>query len=141
VDTPGSPADRTVPWLVFDGDCGFCTTSAQWVARRLAHPGRADALLVPWQFTDLAALGTTQDRAEQEVLWVAPDGTVLGGAQAFAAWLRFAGRPHVVLGTVMTWPGVRQLAAAVYRLVAANRQRLPGGTPACALPPTRTSSA
>jgi len=23
----------------------------------------------------------------------------------------------------------------VYRLVAANRQRMPGGTPACALPP------
>ena len=126
---------RTVPWLVFDGDCGFCTSSAGWVARRLHHPGRPDALLVPWQRTDLVGLGTTAARAQREVLWVTPDGPVLGGAEAFAGWLRSGGRPYAALGVLLGLPGVRLLAAAGYRLVAANRSRLPGGTPACALPP------
>ena len=127
-------APRTVPWLVFDGDCGFCTSSAGWVAQRLHRPGHPDALLVPWQRADLVALGTTASRAQREVLWVTPDGRVLGGAEAFAGWLRFHGRPYAALGVLLGLPGVRLLAAAGYRLVAAHRSRLPGGTPACASP-------
>lgn len=126
--------NRGLPLVIFDGDCGFCTSSAGWVSGRLHRSGRQDALLVPWQRTDLTALGTTPSRAQQEVLWVARDGSVCGGAEAFAAWLRFSGAPYAALGVVMSWPGVRSLAAVVYRLVARNRQRLPGGTPACALP-------
>jgi predicted DCC family thiol-disulfide oxidoreductase YuxK len=131
--SPATPS-RAVPWLVFDGDCGFCTTSAGWVADRLRREGHPEAHLVPWQRTDLAGLGIAETRARHEVLWVTPD-TVHGGAEAFAAWLRYRGGPYGALGTAMSWPGVRTLAAAVYRLVADNRQRLPGGTPACALPP------
>jgi predicted DCC family thiol-disulfide oxidoreductase YuxK len=128
-------SERDVPWLVFDGDCGFCTSSATWVARRLHRRDGRNAELRPWQFTDLAALGTTAERAQQEVLWVTPEGEVRGGATAFAAWLRFAGGAYAVVGRAMDLPGVRSLAAAVYRLIARNRSRLPGGTPACALPP------
>jgi predicted DCC family thiol-disulfide oxidoreductase YuxK len=136
VDKPPPPTvSRATPWVVFDGDCAFCTSSASWVATRLRRDGRPAAELVAWQFTDLTALGTTRQRAQREVLWVPPEGPVLGGAEAFAAWLRFSGPPYSLLGRMLTWPGVRQLAAAVYRLVAANRQHLPGGSPACALPP------
>ena len=131
----GAPSERDRPWLVFDGDCGFCTTSATWVAERLHRPDGADAHLVPWQLTDLDALGTTAERAQTEVLWVEPDGRLVGGAAAFAAWLRFRGGPYGVLGALMGLPGIRAAAAAVYRLVARNRNRMPGGTPACALPP------
>ena len=35
----------------------------------------------------------------------------------------------------LSLPVIRQLAAAVYRLIAGNRQRMPAGSPACALPP------
>ena len=131
----GAPTERDRPWVVFDGDCAFCTTSATWVAERLHRPGRIDARLVPWQFTDLDALGTTTERAQTEVLWVEPDGRLVGGAAAFAAWLRFRGGPYGLLGGLMGLPGLRAVAAAVYRVVARNRSRLPGGTPACALPP------
>lgn len=131
MDTP-TPA---VPRLVFDGDCGFCTTSATWVADRLHRDGGPDALLVPWQFTDLSAIQTTVERAQREVLWVEPDGTLYGGAEAFARWFVFRGGPYALLGTALMLPPIRQLAAVVYRLVARNRQRMPGGTPACALPP------
>lgn len=137
-----SPVDnRELPLVVFDGDCGFCTSSAGWVASRLHRAGHADAQLVPWQRADLAALGTTQSRAQHEVLWVAADGTIAGGAEAFAAWLRFRGAPYAALGVAMSRPGIRSLAAVVYRLIARNRQRLPGGTPACALPATSPNAA
>lgn len=126
---------RTEPWLIFDGDCAFCTTTATWVAERLQRTVGPNARLLPWQFTDLAALGTTAERAQREVLWVTPAGAVYGGAAAFSQWLQFRGQPYAILGRAMDLPLVRTLAAAVYRLIARNRSRMPGGTPACALPP------
>ena len=69
-----------MPWLIFDGDCAFCTSSATWIAERLRRAEGPNARLVPWQFTDLAALGTTEDRARREVLWVTPEGEISGGA-------------------------------------------------------------
>jgi predicted DCC family thiol-disulfide oxidoreductase YuxK len=129
------PSQPKPPLLIFDGDCAFCTASANWLAERLRRKNGPDATLVAWQFTDLKELGTTQERAQQEALWVAPDGTISGGAEAFAAWLRFRGGLFGWTGATMSLPGVRRLAAAVYRLIAKNRHRLPGGSPACALPP------
>ena len=140
-EQPSLPPTRPVPWLVFDGDCAFCTTSATWVAERLHRRNGPDALLVPWQFTDLAALGTTEERARYEVLWVEPDGRTEGGAAAFAAWLRFRGGPYALVGRILAAPGVRSVAAIVYRFVARHRDRMPGGTPACALPPAGSAAA
>jgi predicted DCC family thiol-disulfide oxidoreductase YuxK len=126
---------RDVPWLIYDGDCAFCTSSARWLARRLSRLPGPNARLVPWQFTDLAALGTTAERAQREALWVSTDGTIQGGAAAFAAWLKFRGGIYAAAGYGMDLPIVRRLAAAIYRVIADNRHRMPGGSPACALPP------
>ena len=55
--------------LVFDGNCGFCTWSAHWVAR--GWRGRARA--VPWQALGpegLAELGLTVDEAGDAAWWV-----------------------------------------------------------------------
>lgn len=131
--------DRQVPWLIFDGDCAFCTSSVTWIADRLRRPGRPEPRIVPWQFTDLAAVGTSEERATREVLWLDLRGQVSGGAVAFAAWLRFAGGPYRIAGTILRLPVVAQLAGLVYRAIAANRHKLPGGSPACALPPADTS--
>ncbi|MGI8457175.1 MAG: thiol-disulfide oxidoreductase DCC family protein [Propionibacteriaceae bacterium] len=128
-------ADPVGPRLIFDGDCSFCTSTVQWLQRRLDRRDGTDPVVVPYQFSDLAALGTTPERAQQEVLWVAADGTLSGGAQAFAGWLVHRGGLFGVAGRALRLPFVRTLAAAVYRLVAANRSKMPGGTPACALPP------
>ena len=126
---------RGLPLLIFDGDCAFCTSSASWLAGRLRRKDGRNAQLVAWQFLDLAALGTSPQRAQQEALWIATDGTISGGAAAFAAWLGFRGGLYGLAGSAMSLPGIRQLAAAVYRLIAKNRHRMPGGSPACALPP------
>jgi predicted DCC family thiol-disulfide oxidoreductase YuxK len=121
------------PALVYDGDCGFCTRSAG-LARRILPP---DVAVVTWQATDLAALGASEERARREVLWAPRSGPVDGGARAVAQALRTAGGAWALLGLLLLLPPVSWVAAVVYRVVAANRMRLPGGTAACALPPPR----
>jgi predicted DCC family thiol-disulfide oxidoreductase YuxK len=126
-----------LPIVLFDGDCGFCTTSARWAERRV----RPDAEFTPWQFVDLEALDDgrgllTAERLGREVVLLTPSGAVYGGARAVARTLACGGGPWAVAGAVLRLPGVRSLAAVVYRTVASNRGRMPGGTAACALPPS-----
>jgi predicted DCC family thiol-disulfide oxidoreductase YuxK len=119
---------RARPVLVFDGDCAFCTRSAH-VLERIGP----DAEVVAWQLTDLAELGITEAQAAEAVQWVQADGTVRSGHEAIAGILSTAGPVWKVSGRVLLLPGISWLAARVYRLVADNRYRLPGGTPACAV--------
>jgi predicted DCC family thiol-disulfide oxidoreductase YuxK len=124
---------RTRPALVYDGDCAFCTSCVRFAERHLRLRCEATA----WQFADLDGLGVTEERARYELLWVAPDGTVRGGAQAVAKVLLRAGGLWPVVGALLTLPPLRWIAHAGYRLVADNRDRMPGGTPACAVPADR----
>jgi predicted DCC family thiol-disulfide oxidoreductase YuxK len=115
------------PLLVFDGDCAFCTRAVDLALSRMKVACRA----VPWQQADLAALGLTPEEAAEAVWWVEPDGRKVKGHRAVAAALRH-GRPagHPV-GRLLDAPWAERLAAAGYDLVARNRHRLPGATPAC----------
>ena len=119
-------ASTARPILLFDGDCGFCTTSARF-AERIAPT----VDVVPFQLADLGSLGVTEDAAATELHLVEPGGTVSRGSDAVARTLMAAGRGWPIVGRVLLIPGLRALAQWVYRLVAANRFRLPGGTPAC----------
>ncbi|WTW93247.1 DUF393 domain-containing protein [Streptomycetaceae bacterium NBC_01309] len=127
----------TRPVLVFDGDCGFCTKSVE-VMERWIDP---DIEITAWQFADLGELGVTEERASHEVLWVTPTGDVYGGAEAVAKMLAYRRGVWTVPGAVMQIPPVNLLAAKAYRLIADNRYKLPGGTPACALPPDQRPGA
>jgi predicted DCC family thiol-disulfide oxidoreductase YuxK len=123
--------------LVYDGDCAFCTRSAAAIGRlRLAEPR-----IVAFQHADLTVLGLSRAQCERELQWVRPDGSVDGGAQAVAQLLLASGGLWAVLGALVRLPPGRWLAAGLYRLVADNRRRLPGGTPACALPPAERPGA
>ena len=125
-----------MPWLIFDGDCAFCTSSAQWLALRLRRARGPNARLVPWQFAGSSPRsGQPRSVPSARLSWVAMDGGIHGGAAAFAKWLEFRGGAYRVAGRLMDLPFVRKQAAAVYRLIAKNRHRMPGGSPACALPP------
>jgi predicted DCC family thiol-disulfide oxidoreductase YuxK len=121
---------RGRPLLVFDGDCGFCTTSANAAKRWLRLPH-----VEPWQFLDLTSLGLTEAACTEAVQWVGTDGRVRSAEHAVVAALRHAGGVWRPLGALLALPGVRLLAGVVYRLIARNRYRLPGGTAACRLPP------
>jgi predicted DCC family thiol-disulfide oxidoreductase YuxK len=120
--------------FLYDGDCAFCTSCARVIERRI--PTRAG--VVAWQHADLDDLGVTEGQAQAAVLWVAPRGgrgrRVDAGADAVARLLVDAGSWWRVVGWVLGHPPVLWVARPVYRLVARNRHRLPGGTPACRLP-------
>jgi predicted DCC family thiol-disulfide oxidoreductase YuxK len=115
------------PVLVFDGDCAFCTSCA-----RLLERIGPEADIVAWQLSDLQELGISADQAAEAVRWIGADGSVRSGHEAIAAALGTAGRGWRIAGRAIVLPGVSRLAAAVYRAIARNRHRLPGGTPACA---------
>jgi predicted DCC family thiol-disulfide oxidoreductase YuxK len=108
--------------LVYDGDCGFCT----WVALRGERLLPASVTAVPWQQADLPALGLSVAAVERAVQWVSPGEPPAAGHRAIARWLMASGLPWSLAGRIMLmWP-VSWLAAGVYRLVAANRHRIPG---------------
>ena len=120
-----------LPLLVFDGDCAFCTT---WV-NRLEKLLPSFPTATPWQWVDLDALGLTTDDVTHYAWYIAANHQYAGHL-CFSALLRsqpsFALR---FLGNLIATPPFSWVAALGYMFIAANRSRLPGGTPACALPP------
>lgn len=120
---------RTRPVLVYDGDCAFCTASVNLARRRL----RPRCEIVPWQSADMNSLRIDRKQAEYEVLWITPGGVVHGGAQAVARLLQNSAGFWAVPGILLILPPIRWLAHGVYRIIANNRDRMPGGTLECSL--------
>ena len=119
------------PILLFDGDCAFCTASVNFLQRYI----RPKARIIAWQRADLATLGVSEQECRESIQWfAAPGSRPLTQGRAVAAALRCGAAPWPLVGRLMQLPGVVQVVDAVYRLVAANRFRLPGATPACRLP-------
>lgn len=120
----------TSPIFVYDGDCGFCTRCAQFAERRVPSSAR----IVPWQWTNLAALGLSEAECDAAVQWVNPGWPTVAGPDAIAALLGSSTRGWRAAGWLLRRAPVRALAWPVYRWVSRNRHRMPGGTPACSLP-------
>ena len=116
--------------LIFDGDCGFCTTSARFATRWVDRRGRY--AVVPWQQTDVARYGLTEADCIQAAQFVRPDGSVRAGHLAIADGLVHGAAPWRPVGHVLALPGISRLAARAYTWVADHRYALPGGTAACA---------
>jgi predicted DCC family thiol-disulfide oxidoreductase YuxK len=131
----------TGPVLVYDGDCAFCSSSVRWLEARFPEAFTT----VPYQRADLDALGLTVRECHERLQWIAdvaaPVATRTSGARAVGSLLRSGGRGRGRAGGLL-WRAVAVLtvvppaswaAEGVYRVVAANRRRLPGGTPTCGL--------
>ena len=128
--TPTSTADAV---LLYDGTCGFCAASVQFVLR---HERRATL-----RFATLEGpLGEGARRSHPElagvdsVVWVEPArGRVLvrsDAALAVAAYLGGPWRALAALGRLVP----RRLRDAVYDLIARNRYRIAGRVEACPVP-------
>ena len=114
--------------LIYDGDCRFCTSSAQWLARRL--PDNVE--VVPWQrLSDLAGLGLTVDAVQREAWWIDGEGHAHGGHLAVRRSLIAAGGAWRLIGWLFVVPPTSLAARIGYRVVARNRHRLPGGEQSC----------
>jgi predicted DCC family thiol-disulfide oxidoreductase YuxK len=117
--------------LVYDGSCGFCERSAQWV-RAKWPPSSADAA-VPWQQlgrAELTSLGLDLDDVSHAAWWV-EGGRRDGGHRAVARSLIVAGGVWGVVGHLSLVPPLCWFAAIGYRIVAANRGRLPCHAQSC----------
>lgn len=117
------------PVLVFDGDCGFCTTATHFLRRFIDR--RKRFAVVPLQFTSLPELGLTREQALASLQFVDEQRRASSGAAAVSQVLRRSGWGWRPVGWLLAAPGISWLAELLYRWVAAHRYQLPGGTPAC----------
>jgi predicted DCC family thiol-disulfide oxidoreductase YuxK len=120
--------------LIFDGDCAFCTT---WVNRlREWLPDFPETS--PYQWLDIDSYGLTQHDVEHYAWYVSPK-RQFAGHLAFSAILRTQrGAGYRFLGHLLATFPFNIAASIGYSFIAANRHRLPGGTPACAVKPAAT---
>lgn len=128
--SPDAVALRPNGLLIYDGDCGFCTTSARWIESKWA-PGFAVA--TPWQSLSVERLGELglDTAAVQSKAWWVDDRGVRGGERAVAAALRGARSALSAVGVLIDIVPIRWLAAVGYKIVARYRYKLPGATNAC----------
>jgi len=116
--------------LIFDGDCGFCTSAANQIVKR----SKTKIVAFPWQFTDLSQYSLTQAEVADQV-YLAIDNQNFGGHEAFAMVFRVQPNSFLrLMGKTMMSKYLRWVTRPTYRLVARYRHKLPGGTPACKLP-------
>lgn len=121
---------RDSGFLIFDADCGFCSRYAEWVAERM----RAGSVM-SWQSGQdlIDSAGLTPEDCIAASWWIDDRGPALRGQRAIAQSLIASHRHWRVLGMVLELPGISYASAVVYRLVAANRHLMPGGTAKCAI--------
>ena len=119
--------------LIFDGECGFCTLCARWIARRWTSnpPPRA----LTWQSLERDWPEGTTPRVQQmrESVWWIEGDRHEAGSRAIADALLATSGPWRVLGSFILRPPVAWIAPRAYRFVARHRHQLPGGMPACQL--------
>jgi predicted DCC family thiol-disulfide oxidoreductase YuxK len=106
-------------WLFYDGQCGFCTRLARWVAPLLAERGFA---LAPLQDSRVAGLlGMSPTELLREIQLLNEDGKQYGGADAIIALAR-----ELWWAAPLVWfsklPGAMRLMRAGYGWVAAHRK-------------------
>lgn len=113
--------------LIFDGDCGFCTTSAGWIERRLPDEAR----VAPWQILDLDDYGLTEQDVTTAAYWIDAHGRAHRGHLGIGRSLITAGGIWAVSGRLIVTPPISWIARPAYALIAKNRYRMPGATAAC----------
>lgn len=114
------------PVLLFDGDCGFCTASVDWLTAHLPAP----PTMLPLQHALLEGYGLTREEAERKVQLVV-GGERFAGAGAVSAMFRH--QPQFLwrfAGWLMRVPPLSWVADSGYAVVSHFRHLLPGVTPA-----------
>ena len=117
--------------LIYDGDCKFCQLSLEFGIKHL----RAFPQYVAFQKIDPKDFGLTASQVRTQI-WLAQKtpttAEVLGGHLAAGAILKL--QPSLwlrALGWLTSTPPTSWVADFLYKLIAANRHRLPGGSREC----------
>lgn len=109
--------------VVYDGDCGICEASAQWIMKHAPI-----VRVVSHREYGLAHLHS---------VWLITNSGRLEGSRAVAEILRLSDIPAMQLfGKVIDLPVIRTVAAGVYWVIARNRRHISRlfGLKACGLP-------
>lgn len=130
--------------VIYDGDCGFCQSSIDWVERL---DWLRTMRFLPLQSEEAGRIAGVPKDVMQRRMQVALSGRTVEGFRAAKAmvirlplfWIVVAG-----LGLLSPWlwlvvgagflPVFNGLGMIVYDWVARNRHRLPGSTKACRMP-------
>ena len=107
------------PLLVWDGDCGFCEASVDFLIKRAS--GRFES--VTYQTADLVQLGLTEIDCQKAAQWLGPTGRA-SGSDAIAHAFLLADRPWRFVGRLLLHPTVRPIATFGYSSVAKSRSRI-----------------
>ena len=114
--------------LFFDGNCGMCTRSRNFLLK-LNRTG--DLETEPLQGAGVAdRLGIEPSQLLESVRWLDSSGAVSSGAEAANAAVSAALGTRLPL-MIYRVPGIRSLQRVVYRWIADHRYRFPGTTPYC----------
>jgi predicted DCC family thiol-disulfide oxidoreductase YuxK len=115
--------------LLYDGGCGFCTSSAAALVRRFG-PERLQIQDFQKEGVLAAFPEVSYEAAMKRMHVVFPDGRIYAGAEGFARV--FAATRRVGwLAYLYYVPGLRQLVDLGYETLARHRYRLFGRTGAC----------
>jgi predicted DCC family thiol-disulfide oxidoreductase YuxK len=117
--------------LIYDGDCQFCQLSLDFGVKNL----RIFPQYVAFQKIDPKDFGLTAQQVRSQIWLVRRSpatASALGGHLAAGAILKLQpSRWLKILGSLVSTPPTSWVADALYKLIAANRHRLPGGSKAC----------
>jgi predicted DCC family thiol-disulfide oxidoreductase YuxK len=114
----------TLPTLLYDGTCPFCTAQAERLRRFGRGRVRIESAYAPGVRERFPMV--PQEGVMGEIKLVEADGRVLGGAAAIARTLEHGGGALGLLARLYhVWP-IRAVADAGYRVIARNRARLAG---------------
>lgn len=118
--------------LIYDADCAFCTQSARWIEARWRDGLATRVASRDLNDDQLAEAGLTRSNVNAEVQWIAESGEVFSGARAIGGTLLATSGWTRLVGRAINAPPACWVAPFLYRIIAANRRHLPGGTEACA---------
>ncbi|MCF8528856.1 MAG: DUF393 domain-containing protein [Aquiluna sp.] len=120
------------PILLFDGDCSFCSSSARVLKRMVGK--KVDVLA--YQHVELGPFGISKIECEAAVQYL--DGNKRSsGHEAIADALIASKSIWSLAGLFLKLPVITSAGFLVYEWVSKNRHKLPGGTPACQMPPSK----
>lgn len=124
-------ANAMTPILLFDGDCSFCSSSARVLKKMVGQKVE----VLAYQQVDLEPLGILTTECELAVQYA--DGNKRSsGHIAIADALIATKSIWSLAGLFIKLPVITSAGFLVYDWVSKNRHKLPGGTPACQMPPS-----
>lgn len=108
-------------WILWDGACGFCRRSVDWLLDQVMC--KDDYIATPYQKAARPPMtDAIFERCDQAVHIVLPDGTVKSGGDACRYLLKGSRRPW--LGEALDLPPISWLLEPGYNVVARHRRLL-----------------